>query len=114
MQNVQSITHQFAHLKCNTYSFFELKSVKSNLHKTSSSIGFAKMALHNDIMPTFAKVKGQFIDQSDRLSEQQKISRNHLINHGNKIMLLVIFTFFCFGSKITFLGKLNSKLNSAN
>ena len=50
----------------------QLKITTSKLHKSSSSIGFIKKALYNDVIPTFAKVKGHFTKDSDRLEHIKK------------------------------------------
>ena len=41
--------------------FCKLKSIKSKLLKTLSVIGFIKKTLHNDVTPTFAKVKDSLL-----------------------------------------------------
>ena len=38
----------------------KLKKTISKLHKSSSSVAFIKKALYNNILSTFAKIKGQF------------------------------------------------------
>ena len=43
------------------------------LHKTSSSIGFIKKALHHNVTPTFAKIRGQFVNNKDQLDAERKI-----------------------------------------
>ena len=50
---IQIITHRVAE------TYHQLKLVTSKLHKTSSSIGFIKKALHYDVVPTFAISKIQ-------------------------------------------------------
>ena len=47
--------------------------VTSKLHKTSSSIGFIKKALHHNVTPTFAKIRGQFVNNKDQLDAERKI-----------------------------------------
>ena len=47
--------------------------VTSKLHKTSSSIGFIKKALHHNVTPTFAKIRGQFVHNKDQLDAERKI-----------------------------------------
>ena len=39
----------------------ELKNITSKLHRTAGSIGFIKKALHNEVTPKFAQVKGKNI-----------------------------------------------------
>ena len=41
--------------------------VTSKLHKTSSSIGFIKKALHHNVTTTFAEIRGQFVNNKDQL-----------------------------------------------
>ena len=41
--------------------------VTSKLHKTSSSIGFIKKALHHNVTPTFAEIRGQFVNNKDQI-----------------------------------------------
>ena len=40
----------------------KLKKIIAKLHKSSSSVAFIKKALSNDLVPTLAKVRGQFIN----------------------------------------------------
>ena len=44
-----------------TEDYKKLRKVINKLHKSSSSISFIKKALYNNVIPTFAKVKGRFL-----------------------------------------------------
>ena len=59
--------------------------VTSKLHKTSSSIGFIKKALHHNVTPTFAKIRGQFVNNKDQLDAERKLMISHLTQHDLKL-----------------------------
>ena len=48
-----------------------MKNITSKLHPTSRSIGFIKQALHNEVTPKFAEVKGNFININDRFKSER-------------------------------------------
>ena len=48
--------------------YIKLKSITSKLNNTSVSIAFIKKALFADVIPKFAIVKGQFINETDRVT----------------------------------------------
>ena len=56
----------------------ELKNITSKLHRTSGSIGFIKKALHNEVTPKFAQVKGNFINVNDRFKSEKRVFFNHI------------------------------------
>ena len=59
----------------------KLKNITSKMHNTSTSIAFIKKALFVEVVPRFAKVKGQFINEKDRLLSSQSIMKSHLTKH---------------------------------
>ena len=61
--------------------YIKLKSITSKLHNTSASIGFIKKALFVDMIPKFAIVKGQFINETDSLTASRKLMKSHLTKH---------------------------------
>ena len=48
--------------------YIKSKSITSKLHNTSASIAFIKKALFVDVIPKFAMVKVQFINETDSLT----------------------------------------------
>ena len=48
--------------------YIKLKSITSKLNNTSVSIAFIKKALFADVIPKFAIVKGQFINERDSVT----------------------------------------------
>ena len=48
---------------------------------TSASIAFIKKALFVDVIPKFAMVKGQFINETDSLTASRKLMKSHLTKH---------------------------------
>ena len=68
----------------------ELKNITSKLHRTSGSIGFIKNALHNEVTPKFARVKGNFININDRFKSEKSILLSHLNNHVRSYKLLIL------------------------
>ena len=55
-----------------------LKSVTSKIKRTTMSIAFIEKALYYEVTPTFAKVKGQFINLKDQRSTEKKVLLSHL------------------------------------
>ena len=68
----------------NTYNKF-IKVNLSKLHKTSSSIGFNKKALHHNVTPTFAKIRDQFRNNKDQLDAEWQLMISHLTQHDLKL-----------------------------
>ena len=66
-------------------NYNKLRKVISKLHKTSSSIAFIKEALYNNITPTFAKIKGQFLNNKTVKDSEQTLMKNHMNSHYNKL-----------------------------
>ena len=48
--------------------YIKLKSITSKLNNTSVSIAFTKKALFADVIPKFAIVKEQFINETDSVT----------------------------------------------
>ena len=59
----------------------KLKSITSKLHNTSASIAFIEKPLLVDVIPKFAMVKGQFINETDSLTASRKLMKSHLTEH---------------------------------
>ena len=55
------------------------------LHKTASTIGFIKESLHNNIILTFAKVKGTFLREEHQCKCEKDIMKTHLKEHQNNL-----------------------------
>ena len=49
------------------------------------SIAFIEKALYYEVTPTFAKVKGQFINLKDQRSAEKKVSLSHLKDHSSRL-----------------------------
>ena len=62
--------------------YIKLKSITSKLHNTSASIASIKKALFVDVIPKFAIVKGQFINQADSLTTWGKLMKSNLTKHA--------------------------------
>ena len=63
-------------------TYIKLKSVTSKLQNMSESIAFIKKALHVDVIPKFAIVKGQFINEKNSLTaSRRKLIKSHLTKH---------------------------------
>ena len=61
--------------------FHKLKSLTSKLQRTASSITFIAQSLFHGVIPTFAKVKGQFLNERDRWKSSEFILRSQLRKH---------------------------------
>ena len=48
-----------------------MEKILSKLHKSSSSRAFIKKALYQNVTPTFAKVKGQFLNGNVKLNAEK-------------------------------------------
>ena len=48
-----------------------------------------RKSLHNNIVPTFAKVKGQFIDSKDQKKVEEGVLKSHLLNHEKNLQYLL-------------------------
>ena len=62
-----------------------MKKILSKLHKSSSSTAFTRKALYKNVMPTFAKVKGQFLNGNVKLNAEKDLVKSHLNKHFNDI-----------------------------
>ena len=63
----------------------KMKKILWKLHKSSCSTAFNKKALYNKVMPTFAKVKGQFLNVNLKLNAKNDLVKSHLNEHFNDI-----------------------------
>ena len=70
-------------------NYLKLKSYTSKIQRTASSIGFIRKSLHNNIVPTFEKIEGQFIDSKDQIKAEEGILKSHLLNHKNNLQCLL-------------------------
>ena len=61
----------------------------SKLHRASGSISFIKKALHNEVSPKFAQVKGNFLNINDRFKSEKSILLSHLNEHVRSYRLLI-------------------------
>ena len=65
--------------------YFKLKSLSSKIQRTSSSIRFICKAIFQELISTFAKVKGQFINKKDKYKAEKSILRSHLTAHRHNL-----------------------------
>ena len=63
----------------------ELKNITSELHLTVVSTGFIKKALHHEVTPKLAQVKGNFMN----VKSENCIHLSHLNNHVRCNKLLI-------------------------
>ena len=68
-----------------TVDYIKLKKIIGKLHKSSSSVAFIEKALFNNLVPTFTKVRGQFINNKIKISTEQKIMKEHMNKHYKDI-----------------------------
>ena len=69
--------------------YIRLKSVTSKIQRTIKSIAFIQKALCYEVIPTFAKVKGQFINLKDQRSAEKKVSLSYLKDHSSRLRKLL-------------------------
>ena len=60
---------------------YKLYNTTSKLHKSASSVGLIKKALHHKVTPKFAQINGQFINKQDQIDAEQKLMLSHLNRH---------------------------------
>ena len=59
----------------------KLYNTTSKLHKSASSIGFIKKALHHKVTPKFAQISSQFINKQHQIDAEQKLMLSHFNRH---------------------------------
>ena len=59
----------------------ELYNTTSKLHKSASSIGFIKKALHHKVTLRFTQISGQFINKQDQIDADRKLMLSQLNRH---------------------------------
>ena len=69
--------------------FNKLKSLTSKLQRTASSIAFIEQSLFYGVIPTFAKVKGQFLNERDRWKSSEIILKSQLHKHKKLLSRLM-------------------------
>ena len=67
MANIDFIKLLPQHVAVN---YLKLKSYTSKIQRAASSTGFIRKSLHNNIVPTSAKVRGQFTDSKDQIKAE--------------------------------------------
>ena len=67
----------------------KLKSLTSKLQRTASSIAFIKQWLFHGVIPTFAKVKGQFLNERDRWKSSEIILKSQLCKDKKPLSWLI-------------------------
>ena len=68
--------------------YLKLKSIRSKLQRTTSSIVFIKKSLHHNLVPAFAKVRGQFVNNKDKTGAEESILKSCLVEHKSNIQIL--------------------------
>ena len=72
-----------------TTLFNKLKSLTSKLQRTASSITFMEQSLFHGVIPTLAKVKGQFLNERDRWKSSDIILKSQLHKHKKLLFRLI-------------------------
>ena len=84
----------------------KLQNTIKKLHNTASSIAFIKKALFVNVIPVFAKVKGQFLNEENRITSSQGILKSHLTKHTQDLTTIYndLYTVIgqVFGKAVTF------------
>ena len=72
--------------------YIKVRSIKSKLHNTSTSVAFIKKALFLvlDVISNFAMVKGQFVNETDSLTASHKLMKSPLTKHVQDLYNLSI------------------------
>ena len=70
--------------------YHHLKNIKSKIQRKATDIGFIRKALSHEVIPTFAKVKGQFNNNNrDRWKAERSIMESQLKEHYRQINRLL-------------------------
>ena len=67
----------------------KLKLLTSKLQRTASSIAFIEQSLFHGVIPTFVKVKGQFLNERDRWKSSEIILKSQLRKDKNLLSRLI-------------------------
>ena len=73
-----------------TVEYYKLKSLSSKIQRTSSSIGFIYKAINHEIIPTFTKVKGHFVNMKDKYKAEKSIPQSNLTAYKHNLKDLCI------------------------
>ena len=73
-----------------TIEYYKLKWLSSKIQRTSSSVGFIHKAIYHEIIPTFAKVNGQFVYIKDKYKAEKIILQSHLTVHKHNLKNLCV------------------------
>ena len=65
--------------------YYKSKSLSSKIQRTSSSIGFICKVLFQEVIPTFAKVKGQFVNKKEKYKAEKSILQSPLTIHRHNL-----------------------------
>ena len=62
-----------------------VKHQKISKYETDCSIVFIKKALHHNVTPMFAKIRGQVVKNKDQLDAERNLMIAHLTHHDLKL-----------------------------
>ena len=92
--HVQSILKNHSHgftgivFTTGTITFLNNAAVVFNIIINRYSIAFMKESLHHYLVPTFAKVWGQFVNTKDKARAKESILKWNLVEHKRNIQIL--------------------------
>ena len=84
--------------------YHNIKKLTKQLHKTASTIGFIKKSLHNNVIPTFAKLKGTFLREEHQRKFEEDIMKSHLKEHQNNLSRVMKSSSKDKGSMVNMIG----------
>ena len=61
--------------------YYTIKKLTSKLQQAATNTGFINKAIHNQVIPKFAEVKGQFLKNNDKHDSKMKILHSHLLEN---------------------------------
>ena len=65
-----------------------MKSITSKLQRTTSSNAFIKRSSHHNLVPTFAIIQRQFVNNKDKTRVEESILENNLVEHKRNVQIL--------------------------
>ena len=68
-----NLSTYFSCKNCITDIYNKLYSITSKLHKTASSTGFIKKALHNNVIPKFSQIKEKFVNGHHKFRQRANL-----------------------------------------
>ena len=91
-----------------------MKKLTSKLQGTAANIAFINKVIHNKVIPKFAEVKGQFLNNNEKHDSEMKILRSHLLENKRNLRSLTSKLRKCKDDLIISFGKFSTSILEHN